>query len=95
MNCRVMCLKIIFLGCDVVMIDTFRISYLKIILLHIKQQSIIKIIFLNALSVINMCPEYDDLKKHIETVLEKDKNIDCNQCNLSTRSKMTLESADR
>ena len=66
------------------------ISYLKIILKHIKQQSIIKIIFLNALSVINMCPEYDGLKKHIKTILEKDKNIDCNQCNLSTRAKWHL-----
>ena len=63
---------------------------MKIILKHIKQQSIIKIIFLNALSVINMCPEYDDLKKHIKTILEKDKNVDCKQCNLSTRAKWHL-----
>ena len=34
-----------------------------------------------------MCPEYDNLKKHIKTILEKEKNIDCNQCNLSTRAK--------
>ena len=66
------------------------ISYLKIILKYIKQQSITKIIFLNALSVINMCFEYDDLKRHIKTVLEKDKNVDCNQCNLSTRAKWHL-----
>ena len=66
------------------------IRYLKIILKHIKQKSITKIIFLNALSVINMCPEYDDLKRHIKTVLEKDKNVDCNQCNLSTRAKRHL-----
>ena len=59
----------------------------KIIFKPITQQSIVKIVFLNALSVINMCFEYDDLKRHIKTVLEKDKNVDCNQCNLSTRAK--------
>ena len=37
-----------------------------------------------------MCPEYGDLKKHIKTTLEKDKNVDFNQCNLSTRAKWHL-----
>ena len=37
-----------------------------------------------------MCFQYDDLKRHIKTVLEKDKNVDCNQCNLSTRAKWHL-----
>ena len=59
----------------------------KIIFKPITQRSIVKTIFLNALSVINICPECDDLKKHIKTVLEKDKNVNCNQCNLSTRAK--------
>ena len=59
----------------------------KIIFKPITQQSIVKIIFLNALSVINICPEIDDLEMHIKTILEKDKNVSCDQCNLSTRAK--------
>ena len=39
------------------------IRYLKNILKRIKQQSIVKIVFLNARSVINKCCECDDLKK--------------------------------
>ena len=37
-----------------------------------------------------MFPDYDDPKKHIKTILEKDKNVDCKQCNLSTRAKWHL-----
>ena len=60
------CKKMIFLNVSIVTTSHPK----KIIVKHIKQQSIIKIIFLNALSVINMCPEYGDLEKDFKTVLD-------------------------
>ena len=64
---KIVHVKMIFLNVSIVTTSHPK----KIIFKPIAQQSIVKIIFLNALSVINICPEYDDIKKHIKTVLEK------------------------